>query len=111
MTDFVHLLNVLNNGSVEFIVIGGFAATAHGSSHTTVDLDIVYSRTEENISRLVTALEPLQPYLRGAPPGLPFRFDVDTVKRGLIEASPSRKKLAMSHAAGVDLIKVVGSQF
>ena len=26
---------------------------------------------------------PLKPYLRGAPPGLPFRFDADTLSRGL----------------------------
>jgi hypothetical protein len=31
----------------------------------------------------VAALEPYKPYLRGAPAGLPFQFDVDTLKRGL----------------------------
>jgi hypothetical protein len=31
----------------------------------------------------VRALAPLNPYLRGAPIGLPFRFDVETVRRGL----------------------------
>ena len=31
----------------------------------------------------MTALAPLQPYLRGAPPGLPFRFDVETLTHGL----------------------------
>jgi hypothetical protein len=54
-----------------------------GSAHVTVDLDVVYRRTPENLSRLATALEPIKPYLRGAPPGLPFRFDVDTIRRGL----------------------------
>jgi hypothetical protein len=83
VTDFARLLKVLTNAKVEFIIIGGFAATAHGSAHVTADLDIVYRRTEENITRLVAVMEPLQPYLRGAPPGLPFHFDVDTVKRGL----------------------------
>jgi hypothetical protein len=29
------------------------------------------------------ALAPLDPYLRGAPPGLPFRFDATTIQRGL----------------------------
>jgi hypothetical protein len=76
-------LAVLTSAGVEFIVIGGFAATAHGSAHVTVDLDVVYNRTPENMSRLAAALEPLQPYLRGAPRGLPFQFDVDTIKRGL----------------------------
>jgi hypothetical protein len=83
MTDFQRLLSVLSAGGVDFIIIGGFAATAHGSAHVTVDLDIVYGRTPENISRLAAALAPLQPYLRGAPPGLPFRFDEETIRRGL----------------------------
>ena len=30
-----------------------------------------------------SALEPLSPYLRGAPPGLPFRLDAQTLARGL----------------------------
>ena len=83
MTDFARLLSVLKGAGVEFIIIGGFAATAHGSAHVTVDLDVVYERTAENMVRLAAGLEPLQPYLRGAPPGLPFRFDVETIKRGL----------------------------
>ena len=83
MTDFERLLGVLTQAGVEFIVIGGFAATAHGSAHLTVDLDVVYSRTTANIDRLVRALEPLDPYLRGAPPGLPFRLDGDTIRQGL----------------------------
>ena len=83
MTDFAHLLKCLTDAGVEFIVIGGFAATAHGSARVTVDLDVVYRRTPENMLRLVRALEPLAPYLRGAPPGLPFRFEVATIERGL----------------------------
>jgi hypothetical protein len=83
VTDFGRLLAALTGSGVEFIVIGGFAATAHGSAHLTVDLDIVYRRTADNIRRLADALAPLRPYLRGAPPGLPFTFDVDTIECGL----------------------------
>jgi len=81
VTDFARLLDALVSGEVEFIIMGGMAASAHGSAHVTTDLDVVYRRTPENIARL--ALAPLQPYLRGAPPGLPSRFDVDTIARGL----------------------------
>lgn len=35
------------------------------------------------ISGVSSTLQPLHPYLRGAPLGLPFRFDVETVRRGL----------------------------
>jgi hypothetical protein len=83
VTDFERLLTVLTRSGVEFIVIGGFAATAHGSAHITVDLDVVYGRSADNVDRLALALEPLHPYLRGAPPGLPFRFDTDTIRQGL----------------------------
>jgi predicted nucleotidyltransferase len=83
VTDFERLLTVLTHAGVEFIVIGGFAATAHGSAHTTVDLDVVYRRTADNLGRLAGALDPLHPYLRGAPPGLPFRLDPDTLRQGL----------------------------
>jgi hypothetical protein len=83
MTDFEALLGALVKGCVEFVVIGGMAATAHGSAHVTVDLDVVYRRSDENVERLASALAPLVPYLRGLPPGLPFRFDEATIRRGL----------------------------
>lgn len=83
MTHFAQVLNLLGSAGVEFIVVGGVAANAHGSVRATDDLDLVYRRTPENISRLVKALEPINPYLRGAPPGLPFRLDQPTVTAGL----------------------------
>ena len=82
-TDFRGLIDTLAGARVEFIVIGGVAAALHGSARATMDLDLVYRRSADNIDRLVRALSPLAPYLRGAPPGLPFSFDADTVKRGL----------------------------
>lgn len=48
MVDFSALLGTLTQGGVEFILIGGAAATAHGSARLTLDLDIVYSRKPEN---------------------------------------------------------------
>ena len=83
MTDFKQLLRLLTDSEVEFIIVGGAAATAHGSARLTFDLDIVYKRSRENIARLVSTLRPLDPYLRGAPPGLPFDWSVETIERGL----------------------------
>ena len=83
MTDFKALLRILSDAGVEFIVVGGVAAAVHGSARATFDLDVVYRRTPEGIERLVLALIPYHPYLRGAPPGLPFRWDAATVRRGL----------------------------
>lgn len=83
MTDFEALLRVLAESKVEFIIVGGAAATAHGSARLTNDLGIVYSRSPENIQRLVAALRKFRPCLRGAPLGLPFRFDEETIRAGL----------------------------
>lgn len=82
-TDFRSLIDTLARSQVEFILIGGVAATLHGSARATLDLDVVYRRSPDNVDRLVRALAPLSPYLRGAPAGLPFAFDADTVRRGL----------------------------
>jgi len=83
MTDFRGLLEALAQAHVELILVGGVAATAHGSTRLTQDVDVVYRRTRDNIRRLVDALEPHHPYLRGAPPGLPFQLDEQTVLHGL----------------------------
>ncbi len=83
MIDIETAFRVLAQGGVEFIVVGGVAARAHGSARLTNDLDVVYRRTAENMARLAVALGPHSPYLRGAPPGLPFRWDAETLRRGL----------------------------
>ena len=83
MTDFGSLIRLLSASGVEFIIVGGAAAVAHGSARLTEDLDIVYRHTRENVARLVAALSPYRPYLRGAPPGLPFAWDEETIWRGL----------------------------
>jgi hypothetical protein len=81
--DFGGLLRSLAKGKVEFIVVGGVAGAAHGLARATYDLDVVYARSTANLQRLAMALAPLDPYLRGAPPGLPFRLDIETLRRGL----------------------------
>jgi hypothetical protein len=83
MIDFQRLISVLVKAKVEFVIVGGVAATVHGSARLTADLDIVYARSQENIRRMVAALGTLTPYLRGAPPGLPFHLDAETVRAGL----------------------------
>lgn len=47
--DFAALLSALADGGVRFIVIGGLAAIVHGAARTTVDLDIVYERSDDNL--------------------------------------------------------------
>jgi hypothetical protein len=77
------LIPLLHGAGIEFIVVGGGAALAHGLARMTFDVDVVYSRDPANISRIVMALQPYQPYPRDAPPGLPFRFDEGTLRLGM----------------------------
>jgi predicted nucleotidyltransferase len=83
MIDFPKLLRLLTEHDVAFIIIGGVAAVIHGSSRLTQDLDVVYQRSPQNLTRLVQALAEQSPYLRGAPPGLPFQWSVATLRMGL----------------------------
>lgn len=83
MTDYRKAFDALRGGGVRFIVIGGVAATAHGSTQLTNDLDVVYARGVDDLARLAAALAPHHPYLRGVPAGLPFKLDAPALKRGL----------------------------
>ena len=81
--DLTGLVRALSGSGVRYIIVGGVAASLHGALRTTLDLDVVYARDPENVARLVRALARYTPYLRGAPPGLPFQLDEGTVARGL----------------------------
>jgi hypothetical protein len=83
MIDAAAVLNLLVEQGVQFVLVGGQAMQAQGSAHVTYDIDICYQRTPANLAALVAALSPIHPYLRGAPPGLPFRLDVPTLQAGL----------------------------
>lgn len=81
--NFREILPRLVRHQVRFILIGGGAAVVYGSARSTQDVDVVYARDPENIARLAEALKPCSPYLRGAPPGLPFQWDEQTIRNGL----------------------------
>ena len=81
--EFDKLLPALVQGGVEFILIGGVAGNVHGAARLTYDVDVVYARSPANHKRLTETLKSFAPYLRGAPPGLPFTLDVPTLRNGL----------------------------
>jgi predicted nucleotidyltransferase len=83
VTDFARLIRTLTGGEVAFILVGGVAATVHGSARLTRDVDVVYARDPGNIERLAATLGPFHPRLRGAPAGLPFTLDAQTIAAGL----------------------------
>jgi hypothetical protein len=55
--DLSALLEGLADAGVEFILVGGLAAVVQGSPVTTMDVDIVHSRTSGNITRLIGFLK------------------------------------------------------
>jgi hypothetical protein len=65
---------------VRFVVVGGVAAAAHGSTRVTNDLDLCYEATDENLRRLAGLLASWEAYPRGWEPGLPFIMDVRTLR-------------------------------
>ena len=76
------LLEVLVRHGVDFVLIGGMAGAARGSSYVTLDLDVAYARDGENLERLSEALRELGATLRGAPRDLPFVVDAKTLENG-----------------------------
>jgi hypothetical protein len=83
ITNFEAALRVLVDAEVNFIIVGAYAAYAHGANQLTRDLDLCYERTADNMKRLALALAPLHPRLRGAPEGIPFVLDERTLATGM----------------------------
>lgn len=72
----------LASSGVDFVVIGGLAAGAHGSAYPTYDVDVAYSRDPDNLERLAQVLRELHARLRGAPDGVPFVLDAKSLHAG-----------------------------
>jgi hypothetical protein len=83
MFDAEAMFKHLASRKVPYVLIGGLAMITHGSAYVTKDFDLCYSRLSSDIDTLAKAIEPLHPYLRGVPPGLPFQFDPPTIRAGL----------------------------
>jgi hypothetical protein len=66
---------------VDFVVIGGIAAIAHGSARVTQDLDVTYSRDRGNLEALGRVLAGLKATLRGVDDDVPFIPDERTLRR------------------------------
>jgi hypothetical protein len=78
---FASMLGGLVAGKVRFVVVGGLAAAAHGSSRVTNDLDICYDALGDgNLVALATLLARWKAYPRGIDAGLPFIMDDRTLR-------------------------------
>jgi len=81
MFDPLALLGRLIEGDVDFVVIGGLAATIHGAALPTQDLDIMYDRSPANLEHLAAVLDGLSVRLRGAE-DLLLRIDAGLLRNG-----------------------------
>lgn len=71
-TDFKTLLSKLSENDFDFVLVGGFAAAAYGSSYVTHDLDVCAVLTPQNINKLRDILSDLHPTHRMTPKKLSF---------------------------------------
>jgi len=75
------MLGGLVSNKVRFVVVGGLAAAAHGSSRVTNDLDICYDALDgDNLVSLAGVLAGWKAYPRGVETGLPFMMDDRTLR-------------------------------
>lgn len=73
------ILDVLNRHEVDFVVIGGLAALAHGSNLPTEDVDITPDQAPSNLRRLSDALTDLKAEVRFGDESVPFAHDADSL--------------------------------
>ena len=89
---FASMLSGLTKRKVRFVVVGGVAAAAHGSSRVTNDLDICYdAETVANIAALASLLAEWQAYPRAVEEGLPFIMDDRTLRNAPILTLTTRE--------------------
>ena len=75
------MLGGLVRNKVKFVVVGGVAGVAHGSSRVTNDLDICYEADDAaNVHALAKLLAAWRAYPRGVEAGLPFIMDESTMR-------------------------------
>lgn len=77
---FEAILAALVARCIRFVLVGGVAATVHGSARFTNDIDVCYDAAPDNVDRLVELLTGWNVYLRGIEPGLPFVLDQRTFR-------------------------------
>src|SRR5689334_13928816 len=78
------MLGGLTKKKVRFVVVGGVAGVAHGSSRVTNDLDICYDTTDPNIRTLASLLASWEAYPRVVEKGLRFIMDDRTLRNAPI---------------------------
>lgn len=82
MIDPLAAIRALHDADVRFVLIGGQAGRARGSSTLTQDVDVCYDRAPDNLERLATSLVAMHARLRGVDEDVPFVLDARTLRNG-----------------------------
>jgi len=99
--DFEALLRILAQHRVDFIVVGGVCGVLHGAGIATFDLDVVHSRTPENVERLLAALDELDACYRGQ--------GTRRIRPQASHLLSSGHQLLMTRWGPLDLLGVIGA--
>jgi hypothetical protein len=77
------VVDTLNQHDVRYVLIGGVAATLHGSPLRTGDTDVCPDARPDNLEKLASALRALNARIRteGVEGGLPFSCDAAFLSR------------------------------
>ena len=81
---YLGVLPTLVRHNVDFIIVGGIAAVLNGAPIITRDLGVVHSRTPENVSRVLSALQDLKAYYRFRPEHRPTASHLSSPGRQLL---------------------------
>lgn len=98
--NFRNILEILATHEVDFILVGGVCGVLHGAPINTFDLDVVHSRAEENLERLLNALQALDAYFR--------EHGERRLRPNRSHLSSPGHQLLMTHAGPLDLLGVIG---
>lgn len=75
MVSILPILKRMNESGVPYVLIGGLAARAHGSSVNTDDIDVCVEPIDEHWRRIVAAFSDVRPYYRMRPDKPPLTPD------------------------------------
>lgn len=87
------LLQLLDRHAVRYVVVGGLAATVHGATRVTFDIDVVPEWTDKNLDRLASALRDAEAELQTPGSGPPVALPIDARSLRQFEVSTWRTRL------------------
>lgn len=94
--DFRDLLCLLNEHSVEYLIVGGWALGVHGYIRATGDMDIWISQSDNNIKQLLAALQAF-----GVPEGIDSEFFKEKGNAFRMGSPPIQIEI-ITEASGID---------